>query len=64
MLALHGARGILLSCDQTLWMRFSTLLPAHSTATHNARIRKVVISRFLLAAGASYAAASRSMSSA
>src|SRR3977135_2303559 len=49
------ARGNLLSCDQTLWRRFSTLLPAHSTTTHTARIRKVVISCFLLPAEASYA---------
>jgi hypothetical protein len=37
-------RPLILSCDQTLWRRFSTLLPAHSATTHTARIRKVVIS--------------------
>jgi hypothetical protein len=39
-------RANLLSCDQTLWRRCSTLLPAHKATTHNARIRKVVISSF------------------
>ena len=36
--------GLRCCCDQTLWRRSSNLLPAHSTAAHNARIRRVVIS--------------------
>ncbi len=32
--------------DHTLWRRSSTLPPAQNTTTHNARIRKVVISSF------------------
>jgi hypothetical protein len=50
-------------CAQILWRRSSTLLPAHSTTAQNARISKVVISRFP-PCGGRYAASRSSMTSA